>query len=179
MNDAKQEATAGASTLQRQGYYVRIARHAPKTRKLTQGEVLSAIVIEDDLHLASFLKQYLAFERYDVRIASNREEIIRELRRAPPPDLVLLDVMLPDADGFHILLKMREHPVLKKVPIIMLTAKATRDAVLTGLAGGADGYITKPCDPETLVKALNAVLGLSKDGRPPANKSDPWGPVSG
>ena len=90
----------------------------------------------------------LAFERFDARIASNRTEIVRELRHTPPPDLVLLDVGLPDVDGFDVLLKMRQHPVLKTVPIVMLTALATREAVLKGLAGGADGYVTKPVDAD-------------------------------
>jgi DNA-binding response OmpR family regulator len=67
--------------------------------------------------------------------------------------------VLPDADGFDILLKMRQHPVLKKVPVIMLTAKATRESVLKGLAGGADGYITKPFEADALITAVNAVMG--------------------
>jgi DNA-binding response OmpR family regulator len=80
--------------------------------------------------------------------------------------LVLLDVMLPDADGFEVLLKMRQHPALKVVPVVMLTAKATRDAVLQGLSGGADGYITKPFDVEVLVKAVKTVLGLPESNAP-------------
>jgi DNA-binding response OmpR family regulator len=68
--------------------------------------------------------------------------------------------MLPDIDGFDILLKMRQHAALKTVPVIMVTSKATREAVLTGLARGADGYITKPVEPDTLMKAIRAVLGV-------------------
>ena len=83
------------------------------------------------------------------------------MRQQPPPDLILLDVQLPDANGFDILAKMRQHPVLKSMPVIMLTAEATREAVLRGLQGGADGYVTKPFEPDMLITAVKAVLGLS------------------
>jgi CheY-like chemotaxis protein len=172
--EATKEAATGLPTLQQQGYYVRIARRAPTQRKLAPNQVLSVVVIEDDLNVAKFLKHLLAFERYEVRIASNRNEIVRELRRLPSPDLVLLDVGLPDVDGFDVLLRMRQHPVLKTVPIIMLTAMATREAVLKGLAGGADGYITKPFDTEILNKALKAVLGLDRQNMERKRPADPW-----
>ena len=154
------EATAGVSSLQQQGYYVRIARRPEAERKLVEGRRLSVIVVEDEPHLAKLLKQFLALEGFDARVASNRQEIVAEFRRPPRPDLVLLDVVLPDADGFDILYKMRQHPQLRSVPTIMLTAKATREAVLKGLLGGADGYITKPFEVDVLVKAVRAVLGL-------------------
>ena len=160
VRDADEEATAGVSSLQQTGYYVRIARRTGTERKLVEGQRLCVIVIEDERHLAKLLRQYLTLEGFDARVASNREEIIAEFRRPPPPDLVLLDVMLPDADGFDVLYKMRTHPRLKSVPTIMLTSKATRAAVLKGLAGGADGYITKPFEIDVLVKAVRAVLGL-------------------
>jgi DNA-binding response OmpR family regulator len=79
------------------------------------------------------------------------------------PDLVLLDVSLPDADGFDILARMRQHPVLRAVPVIMVTAAATREAVLRGIQGGADGYVTKPFQIHPLVRAVKEVLGLKYD----------------
>lgn len=161
ISDADVHAATGVSSLQKQGYYVRIARRAAVERKPGGSEKFSVLVIEDEPLLAKFLRQYLALEGLEARIAANRAEIIAELRRAPLPSVVLLDVMLPDADGFDVLLKMRGHPVLKSVPVIMLTAKATREAVLMGLAGGADGYVTKPFEPDVLIKAVKAVLGLA------------------
>ena len=155
------EAAAGISTLQQQGYYVRIARRPTAERELAQGERLSVLIVEDEPHLGKLLRQFLAIEGFVPRVATKRDEIVAELRRSPPPDLVLLDVKLPDADGFDILLRMRQHPALNKIPVIMLTGRATREAVLQGLAGGADGYITKPFEVEVLVKAVKAVLGLS------------------
>ena len=161
MSKVKSEAESGTATLDKRGYYVRIARRSAK--RMAKSETISIVVVEDEPHLAKFLKQYLSFEGYDARIAGNRDEILAALRQAPAPDLVLLDVMLPDADGFDILLKMRAHPILKSVPVIMLTAKATRAAVLRGLASGADGYITKPFEVDALIKAVSTVLGLPKN----------------
>lgn len=156
------EATAGATSLQSKGYYVRIARRAAVKRERPRDRKLAAIIIEDEPMLAKFLRTYLSLENFDARVASNRKEIIAEFGKPPVPDLVLLDVHLPDADGFNVLQKIRQHPALRAVPIIMLTAEATREAVLKGLAGGADGYMTKPFEVENLIAGINAVLGLEK-----------------
>jgi two-component system OmpR family response regulator len=166
---ARAEATAGVSSLQAEGFYVRIARRALHPRPRDGERTPTAIVIEDDPHLGKFLKTYLAFDGFEVRVAANREEVINTLRESPLPDLVLLDVMLPDIDGFDVLLKMRQHAALKRVPVIMVTSKATREAVLTGLSRGADGYLTKPVEPDTLMRAIRAVLGVK--GGPDADSS--------
>ena len=94
-------------------------------------------------------------------VAGNRDEILAALRKPPPPDLILLDVMLPDTDGFEVLTKVREVEALKTVPVIMATGKTSREAVLNGLRRGADGYITKPYDVDVLLKAAGTVLGVS------------------
>jgi DNA-binding response OmpR family regulator len=103
-------------------------------------------------------------------MATKRDEIMIGLRQQPLPDLILLDVQLPDANGFDILTRLRQHPVLKNVPVIMLTAESTREAVLKGLQGGADGYVTKPFEPDLLVNAVKAVLGI---GTPKEEKKKP------
>ena len=159
VTEAEAEAASGTTTLEKQGYYVRIAHRDASKPVAPAGRKLTVIVVEDEPLLAKFLKQYLSFEGMESRLAANRTEILAAFNTSPLPDLVLLDVMLPDADGFDILLRMRQHPVLKSVPVIMLTAKATREAVLKGLAGGADGYITKPFEPDALISAVKAVLG--------------------
>jgi two-component system, OmpR family, response regulator len=170
---AKKEVAATTALLQEKGYTVRIARRARARTPTDLSRTLSVLVIEDEQHLANMLKHVLAAEGFEVRTAGNREEIIAALRRPPLPDLVLLDVMLPDADGFEILLKIRQHPALKAIPVMMLTAAATRDAVLKGLAGGADGYITKPFRINLLLKAVTAMLGLPEP-KGAAEKEDPW-----
>jgi CheY-like chemotaxis protein len=161
LDQVQADASSGITTLQQHGYYVRIAMK-PANQPKPEGR-LSVLIVEDDETLAKFLRQYLELEGFVATTAANRDEVIAGLRRQPPPDLVLLDVVLPDADGFNILLKMREHPALKSVPVLMLTAKATREAVLKGLAGGANGYITKPFQPDALLIAVKTVLGISKN----------------
>lgn len=165
------EADSGAVSLKKTGYYVSIARKRGPARTLAPGEVLSAIVVDDEPTLAKFIQSYLSFEGFHVRLAGNRAEVIAEFRKPPIPDLILLDVMLPDADGFDILLRLRQHPALKNVPVIMLTGKATREAVIKGLASGADGYITKPFEADALMHAVRTVVGLPEDS---AASKDFW-----
>ncbi|MEO7128656.1 MAG: response regulator [Rhodoferax sp.] len=157
---ADAEADVCAASLKSDHYYVRIARKRGLPRPRKAGERLSAIIVDDESMMAKFLSHYMTFEGFDVRVAGSRAEIVAEFRKTPIPDLILLDVMLPDADGFDILLRIRAHPALKDVRVIMLTAKATREAVLKGLAGGADGYVTKPVEPDFLIQAVRTVMGL-------------------
>lgn len=163
LSRAEAEADSGAVSLKKSGYYVSIARQRGPARRLAPGEVRTAIVVDDEPMLAKFIQSYLSFEGFVVRVAGNRAEIVAEIRKLPIPDLILLDVMLPDADGFDILLRLRQHPALANVPVIMLTGKATREAVIKGLAGGADGYITKPFEVDALMRAVRTVVGLPAD----------------
>jgi two-component system, OmpR family, response regulator len=172
LDQATAEADVVSSSLQKAGYFVRIARKRTM-RNLADAATMTAVVVEDEEHLAKFLKHYLSFEGFDVRTAANRAEIMQALTAQPLPDLVLLDVMLPDADGFDILYKLRAHPAYKDVPIIMLTGKATRESVIRGLAGGADGYVTKPFEADALLDAVRTVTGLP-DEPGAAPSSDPW-----
>lgn len=163
LSQAEAEADSGAASLRNTGYYVGIARKRGPARTLAPGEVRTALVVEDEPMLAKFIQSYLSFEGFVVRLAANRAEIVAGIRTPPIPDLILLDVMLPDTDGFDILLRLRQHPALKDVPVIMLTGKATREAVIKGLAGGADGYITKPFEIDALMRAVRTVVGLPED----------------
>ena len=153
------EVDAGLSSLQRAGFYVQIARGRATAHRTQGGGRPAAIVIEDDAALASFTATLLSLSGFDVRQAGSRDQVVAEIRRPPIPDLILLDVVLPDTDGFDILKRVRQHPQLKDVPVIMLTGKATREAVLKGMTGGADGYITKPFEPDALLRAIRTVLG--------------------
>jgi two-component system OmpR family response regulator len=165
-------ADTGASSLRKAGYFVGIAKARP-ARQRQPGEPMSAILVEDEPNLARFIQSYLAYDGFKVRLAGNRAEVVAEFSKLPVPDLILLDVALPDVDGFDILLRLRQHPVLKEVPAIMLTAQATREAVLKGMAAGADGYITKPFEADALMRAVRTVLGQS-DQPSPAASADPW-----
>ncbi len=158
---ATQEAESGTSTLSLNGYYVSIARRAAEKKvPSAPGGKYSVLAIDDDPELLRLLRFLLMGEGFVANAAGNREEIVAALRKLPSPDAILLDVMMPQANGFDVLSSIRRHPVLRNIPVIMLTAKATREDVMRGLVGGADGYITKPFDPDVLVAGVRAVLGL-------------------
>lgn len=167
--DASPEAEGGTSILKKKGYYVRIARRPHGHHAVRTDWQPTILVMDDDPDLQKLVRTYLTLEGFKMRAAFKRDDLLVALRQQPPPDLVLLDVQLPDANGFDILDKMRQHPVLKSMPVIMLTAEATRESVLRGLQGGADGYITKPFEPDNLITAVRAVLGI---GVAPPQKND-------
>lgn len=166
-------ADAGLAALQRKGFYVQIARESKAAASRPAGETLTALVIEDDQMLAHFTRSYLTLSGFQVRLAGNRAEVVAQMRQPPVPDLILLDLVLPDADGFDILLRVRQHPALKDVPVILLTGVATREAVIRGMAAGADGYVTKPFEPDALMQAVNTVLGIDTAASSGRSKS-PW-----
>jgi len=150
----------GVSTLQQDGYIVRIARRPQIERKLEQNRKLMVMVVEDEQYVAKNMCTVLTRAGFSARLAANREQIVAAFRHPPLPDLVLLDVMLPDTDGYEVLAKMRQHRTIAEIPVIMVTGAATREAVLKGLLGDANGYITKPFKIDVLIKAVKAVLGI-------------------
>lgn len=155
-----EEADKGAAALKLDGYYVSIARKAAAPVPPVNGAVYSVLVVEDNVELQGNLKRLLRLEGFEVHQAANRDELLAQLRKTPSPDMILLDVNLPDVNGFDVLARIRQHPQLKAMPVIMFTALASRDNVLRGLAGGANGYITKPYEREALLSGIKAVLGL-------------------
>ena len=82
-----------------------------------------------------------------------------ELSKAPP-DLILMDVVLPDLVGIEVLAKLREHPVFKSVPVIVVTAQAQHDDVVAALVYGANGFMTKPVQPDALLDGVKSILGI-------------------
>jgi two-component system OmpR family response regulator len=157
---ARGEAENVASSLKLNGYYVSIARKSATKLEPSSGSSYTILVVEDDPELQRALKFLLTMEKFLPRVASNRAEILEALRAPPLPDMALLDVTLPDTNGFDVLARMRAHPQLKSIPVIMLTGMASREDVMRGLVGGADGYITKPFDRDVLLTGIRAVLGL-------------------
>jgi CheY-like chemotaxis protein len=158
---ADREAEDSVAALQGDGYYVSIARKSVGARSLAAGEKHSILLIDDDPDFCALVERLLSKAGFEMRIAQDRETIIAELRKAPLPDLVLLDVNLPGTNGFEILARMKLVPALKTTPVIMTTAEASRPAVMKGLVGGADGYLTKPLKSENLLKGVRTVLGLA------------------
>lgn len=162
LTSASREADAGTADLQRKGYYVSIARRAAQARAPSAGAALNVLIVEDDPVLAKMLGHLMTLEGFAPRVAFRSGEIAAELERVPPPDLVLLDVVLPDADGFEVLARMKASERQRAIPVIMVTGRTTREGVMRGLAGGADGYVTKPIQYEALANGVKSVLGMGE-----------------
>jgi CheY-like chemotaxis protein len=158
----RDEAEKGLMSLDRTGYYIGVAQQAEAKKTPNNGSKYSVLVIEDNVPFITAVKMLLKLEGYEPRVASTRDEIVAALRSQPSPDVILLDVGLPGTDGFDILARLRQHPALRAIPVIMLTAQSNRRDVLRALAGGANGYITKPFEHDALVKSLRAVLGVTE-----------------
>jgi len=112
------------------------------------------LVVDDEERMVRFIRLNLEHDGFRVTDAYNGTQAINKVRSSLP-DLVLLDVMMPDLDGFEVLKIIRE---VSSVPVIMLTAKGEEDDRVRGLELGADDYITKPFSPRELVSRVKAVL---------------------
>jgi signal transduction histidine kinase/AraC-like DNA-binding protein/ActR/RegA family two-component response regulator len=126
----------------------RPAAHAPRPRRAAE-DIVTVLVVEDNEDLLEFLAEHLA-ERFRVLSAPNGARGL-EMARQHVPDLIISDVMMPEMDGQALCEAVKSDPEIDFVPVILLTAKASRDSRLTGLAGGADDYLTKPVDLTELV----------------------------
>ena len=122
------------------------APEAPASRE----PLLPTILIVDDAPDNLSLLSLLFEDDYHVRVATNGEKALAICQSSTPPDLVLLDVMMPDIDGFTVARRMREHPGSDTIPVIFVTAMTEDDARLKGLELGAVDFVTKPIDPEVL-----------------------------
>ena len=112
------------------------------------------LVVEDEADLAQVLVDYLRREGYDARALGDGLAAMAALEAAPP-DLVLLDVMLPGMDGLAILRRLRQR---SGVPVILVTARVDEIDRLVGLESGADDYVCKPYSPREVVARVKAVL---------------------
>jgi len=156
------EATlSGIRSSKTPGYHVHIINRAAKrVAPLAGGDKHTVLVIDADQSNALVVTRALLLAKFETRAAARQDEIVEQLNKQPPADVIAIDLVLPDTIGLELLGRMREHPVYKSVPIIVMTAKADHDDVVAALAYGASGYMTKPFKPEALVDSVQAVLGL-------------------
>ena len=117
------------------------------------------MVVDDDTRIRKLVKDFLEKDHFYVREASNGEEAMDLFYENPDTALVLLDVMMPDMDGWQVLREIRE---TSKVPIIMLTARADERDELKGFELGVDEYIAKPFSPKILMARVEAILRRTK-----------------
>ncbi|KAA8785237.1 two-component system response regulator MprA [Paenibacillus sp. 4624] len=118
------------------------------------------LIVDDDEKIVSMLRRGLAFEGYEVQTASNGAEGLSKLMDKEP-DIVVLDVMMPQIDGFEVCRRLREAG--SKVPVLMLTAKDEVQSRVTGLDTGADDYLVKPFALEELLARVRALLRRKAD----------------
>jgi len=121
------------------------------------------LVVDDDRTIVEILQGYLEQAGYEVLTAYNGETAVHTLRREKP-DLLILDLMLPDRDGWDITRLIRGDAALSATPIIMLTARVEDSDKIIGLELGADDYITKPFNAREVVARVRALLRRSRPG---------------
>ena len=125
-------------------------------------------LIEDDLSLQKSLVYILVKEGFSVSAARTGEEGLQVMQKAPP-DLLLLDLVLPGMDGFEVCRRLRSDARQEKVLIVMLTGKGMVDDIARGLTQYADDYITKPFEPTILLARIQAVLRRGRRVQPQAS----------
>jgi two-component system OmpR family response regulator len=119
------------------------------------GGPVRVLVVDDEPTLAELLSMALRYEGWDVRSAANGHDAVRTAR-AFEPDIVVLDVMLPDLDGLEVLRRVRQRA--PRVPVLFLTARDAVEDRIAGLTAGGDDYVTKPFSLEEVVARLRALL---------------------
>ena len=115
------------------------------------------LIVEDEEDVMELIHCNLAKEGFNCDAAYNGQEALKKAQ-AMLPDLVLLDLMLPEVDGLEVCKKLKSSPQTEHIPIVMVTAKSDEADIVTGLELGADDYITKPFSPKVLVARVRAVL---------------------
>lgn len=117
----------------------------------------SVLVIEDEDDIQELVEYNLTKNGFEVECATDGESGLKKIK-SHPPDLVLLDLMLPGLDGLEVCRQLKQDPTTQKVPVVMLTARGEESDIVSGLELGAEDYITKPFSPKVLIARIRAVL---------------------
>ena len=153
------ETRAAGASLSRKGVYLandRLKNRAAATKPAAETMIL---IVEDDPDQLALAELRVGMARYQMRSAAGAQALLEALKEGVP-DLLLLDVMLPDGDGFDILASMRKHPEHALLPIILLTMRDEPADIHKGLALGADGYVIKPYSRDLLADLIRRVLKI-------------------
>jgi DNA-binding response OmpR family regulator len=135
------------------------------------------LIVEDDPDIAELVARYLDKAGFsNERVASGRDALTAIAARTP--DLVVLDLMLPQIDGLEVCRILRGSEATTAIPIIMLTARAEESERIVGLELGADDYLAKPFSPGELVARVRALLRRAQRGARPATKTLAYGPIA-
>jgi len=158
--EAEQTTVSGMRRLRQAGYFVNILGRPDRKIAPRAGDVYSVLVLDGDRSDVLVMARALALAQFDVRSASSAADIMAELGK-PPPDVIVMELALPELVGLEVLAKTREHAKLRSVPVIVVTAEAAQEDVISALVYGANGYMTKPVKPEALLDAVKTILGMA------------------
>lgn len=130
------------------------------------------LVVDDDARNVRVLEAMLHAQGHDTHTASSGKEAL-QLASEKLPDLILLDVMMPDMNGFEVVEKLKASPLTQDIPVIMLSALDDRESRLFGLQAGADEFLTKPVDRSELSVRVKNILTLKQYHRQMEQKTNP------
>jgi excisionase family DNA binding protein len=133
-----------------------LERGASTASRRVEGRRL-ILIVDDDDRLREFVRVNLEMEGYSVREASNADEGLRALEDEPP-DLILLDVMMPEVDGWEMLRRVQERHGVGTIPVIMFSGKVDDEALKTAAARGAQGFVGKPFTPQQLIDSTKQLV---------------------
>lgn len=150
-------AAEAATALTGAGAY--LADTSPKPPKAKPRGQTTILIVEDDADQLALANLRASAAGYRVRTARSVAGLTKHLLLEDLPDLLLLDVLLPDGNGFDVVPKIRRHLSFARLPIVMLTVMSDPEHIAAGLALGVNGYITKPYSKNILVSVLKGVLG--------------------
>ncbi len=125
------------------------------------------LIVDDDDAVAEMLEVMLRNAGYEVRRAASGEEALQQIYKAPP-DALICDVLLPGIDGYTLCKRVRQHPLTKTLPILMLTAQGDISAKIAGFEAGANDYLAKPFEPPELVYRVKNLLARTASEAPSA-----------
>ena len=135
------------------------------------------LVVEDDPDIAQLVARYLDKAGFSTEIVPNGRDAFAAIL-ARPPELLILDLMLPHVDGLEVCRLTRSNETTAAIPIIMLTARGEESDRIVGLELGADDYLAKPFSPNELVARVRALLRRAKRSSPPAGGAINYGPIA-
>lgn len=127
------------------------------TEEVPESEPLDIVLVDDDEDIREILSFSLQNEGYGVTAFENGQECWDVLSTESPPDLVILDIMMPGMNGFEVLRKIRQDARLSEVPVIVLSSCDREEDIVKGFESGADYYMRKPFSPQELVARIQRV----------------------
>jgi DNA-binding response OmpR family regulator len=139
--------------------------------------VTRVLVVEDDADIAQLLVHYLDKAGLTTEVVTSGRDALAAIA-SRPPDLLVLDLMLPQVDGLEVCRLTRSNEATASIPIIMLTARAEESDRIVGLELGADDYLAKPFSPNELVARVRALLRRAKRASPLAGSAIAYGPIT-